>query len=623
MECFSVRKQPRRRRLFARSEGGDSCFAIALPLLCVFFVGGLPYGISALFPVLFSEGVFVEQCGAERAEQCQFDASPKKCCDTQVLTFTLLSSVAMLPSDALVALYGEFVDRRGPRKTFLVGMAFALSGLALLALNARIKLEALWYASFFCIGACGPGVFFSVLFLTEKHPTLQALIPSLASATNDASAISFFLFNVLYFDGHLSLTIISVVWCCISCVLGAATVFQLPSWGWLKRERQTRDADSGRCSDGGSGMPEGHIPAIERGASHPTFAIKDVSPWSSTSDDAPPIQPSPTPSRRSQAGVSTSSSLAEPLLGKLPPPPPEEEDQSSTVTPVPGTPVDPFSRALHARWAGTDASDSVHGGGAFAAAAVGATDGLNNSSPGGGQPSNGSEREVGGRAEIVPTSRSKTAPSTIISRAARSSRVVDQIYRKDTLLLIAMMSVANLKATWFIVSFSDRIQGLFASETAARLDTMFNVGFPIGSLVTSPLTTLLLRRQRHRPDIYMGLAWCAQVAFGACALIPTASAQAAAALLFGPTRTLLWSSHFHYLAQPRRYPRKLAGRTLGYANLLIALASDLPLYGLGWLVRRTVGTTIVVDAVLEAVLLCCAAFPLSLFWEQHRRESRT
>ena len=63
--------------------------------------------------------------------------------------------------------------------------------------------------------------------------------------------------------------------------------------------------------------------------------------------------------------------------------------------------------------------------------------------------------------------------------------------------------------------------------------------------------------------------------FSACTLLPVPAAQLAAAVLFGPTRTLLWSCYFHFLAQPARYSRRLSGRMLGYCNLVIALASGL------------------------------------------------
>ena len=112
--------------------------ALSLACLSVFVAGGLPYGISALFPVLFSEGVLaVQRCGVEAARVCAAVKRDTKCCDAQMLSYTLLSSAAMMPSDALVACYGEFVDRSGPRKTFVVGMACACTGLGLLALNMK------------------------------------------------------------------------------------------------------------------------------------------------------------------------------------------------------------------------------------------------------------------------------------------------------------------------------------------------------------------------------------------------------------------------------------------------------------------------------------------------------
>jgi hypothetical protein len=105
-----------------------------------------------------------------------------------------------------------------------------------------------------------------------------------------------------------------------------------------------------------------------------------------------------------------------------------------------------------------------------------------------------------------------------------------------------------------------------------------------------------------------------------CTLLPYVSARVAGALLFGPARTLLWSSYFHYLAQPRRYPRALAGRTLGYANLIIALTSDAPLYALNALVdyasagsgARRAKLYRAVHAAIQALLLGCTAFPIYL-----------
>ena len=49
-----------------------------------------------------------------------------------------------------VAAYGELVDRKGPRKTFLVGMVLACIGLGIICLNMQLHSEPLWYVCFWC-----------------------------------------------------------------------------------------------------------------------------------------------------------------------------------------------------------------------------------------------------------------------------------------------------------------------------------------------------------------------------------------------------------------------------------------------------------------------------------------
>ena len=145
--------------------------------------------------MLYKLGVLGEYCGAEAAAQCRADGRAWKCCDAQMLGFTLISTVALLPSDALVAAYGEAVDRVGPRRVFLFSSLLAWFGFAAVGVNASLNIDALWFVAFFSLGAAGPGIFFSVLFLAEKYPPMQHLVVSLAAATFDGSAIIFFLFS--------------------------------------------------------------------------------------------------------------------------------------------------------------------------------------------------------------------------------------------------------------------------------------------------------------------------------------------------------------------------------------------------------------------------------------------
>ena len=177
--------------------------------------------------------------------------------------------------------------------------------------------------------------------------------------------------------------------------------------------------------------------------------------------------------------------------------------------------------------------------------------------------------------------------------------------------------MANMKASYYIISLSDFSQAMFDEHTAQTVDLLFNVGFPLGALVMSPISSLMLRRFRRRPDIYMLIALCGVHVFGICTLLPHALPQMLGAVLFGPTRTMLWSSYFHFLSQPRRYPRALAGRTLGYANLLIAVASDVPPPLLKRWVERD---DWIVHGALQVALLGCLAFPYYLWRDRENRQ---
>ena len=156
------------------------------------------FGMSALYPVLYAEHVLSDYCKPGLQEACSAMRDGTKCCDAQMLQYTLMTSAALLPSDALVAVYGEFVDRVGPRKVYCVGQLFFSAGLLLLIFNSYwLRSNCLWFASFSFLGAAGPGVFFSILFLAEKHPHLGAVITALSAATCDSSAICFFFVQVV------------------------------------------------------------------------------------------------------------------------------------------------------------------------------------------------------------------------------------------------------------------------------------------------------------------------------------------------------------------------------------------------------------------------------------------
>lgn len=103
-------------------------------------------------------------------------------------------------------------------------------------------------------------------------------------------------------------------------------------------------------------------------------------------------------------------------------------------------------------------------------------------------------------------------------------------------------------------------------------------------------------------------------------------ARAAAALIFGPVRTLQWAAYFLFLEQPDRYPPDKLGRMIGYGNVVNALIGDAPPTGLkayvdspsAWpsseLVRYQV-----VHGALSIVLVACLYLPVYVFRDIRRR----
>ena len=641
-----------RRRLFESADDTGGRSALVVACLTIFVSGGLPYGISALFPVMFSEGILAAQrCGVEKARMCVAEQRSTKCCDAQMLSYTLISSTAMIPSDSLVAVYGELVDRKGPRFTFALGMLCACVGLAVLAANLLLHSEPLWFVAFALLGSSGPGIFFSILFLSETYPALQPLIAALCSATFDASAICFYIWNALYFRAGFSLGAIATTWLGVCTLCALATWRWLPTWRWLKAERlRAKSAELDRS----------RVPSIDTrqdsacsDCSTSSQSLLDRSSKSLLSDL------SNTGSSVIDAGLSSTRSLLEggvvtfgasgmeravdkvaPVGAGEPATPPRSvddnrnhvynhDDQHDGALIAPTPPITPNAhliRALqlsyHAGYDGTESESSVSGG----MLCVPPHDASASSRIAEAAPAAATGAVATDASPSRPPLSSTHHYASPTSPAVAAPRLVDQMLRIDTLLLLLTMSCANLKATYYIVSFSDELRSLFDEETAHRLDSLFNVAFPVGALLTSPIASRLLRRYRKQPHAYMFIALLGQHVFGFCTLLPYVAPQAIGALLFGPARTMLWGAYFHYLAEPRRYPRQLAGRTLGYSNLLLAVTSDAPLYAINLLVEtltadggapRRAELYRCVHLTMQALLLVCLTFPLHLYRTRH------
>jgi len=132
-----------------------------------------------------------------------------------------------------------------------------------------------------------------------------------------------------------------------------------------------------------------------------------------------------------------------------------------------------------------------------------------------------------------------------------------------------------------------------------------------------------MQKYGDQPHIYWSVVLCLGSAFGVLSLIQSASAQLAAALLFGPTRCLQWACYFQFLADDKRYPPDLTGRALGYNNVAIGLIADaMPslltylVASHGWGGSKEARYSVIKFACL-LLLSLSACFPLLLYRQRH------
>jgi hypothetical protein len=437
------------------------------------------------------------------------------------------------------------------------------------------------------------------------------------------------------------LSTIALTWLATALVAAAATYMQLPSWRWLQDERVRMERQ--QQQRGSSLLSEAEYSSLY--CSLPSSPARGLT----AAKQAPPPKPlsrspiaadgwaareAPVADVVARPGVAAGASAARPatLLGAEG----DEVERRPEHSPPPTPGSLSILKALHHRvCVDSAAADEETPEELHTQALVTALQVLRTGSH--------DERRLAAEAEaaaaLVPMavetspafshewqmvlSLNPVSPSRRASREDPLSRPTNrsmhrrllrsQMLRTDTLLLMMTMAFANLKATYYIVSFSEDARVLFPPEVAERLDVIFNVGFPMGSLISSPLTSLLLRRFRKRPDVYMMVAVVGVNVVGLLTLSSHPLPQTVAVMLFGPSRTLLWSCYFHFLAQPNRFARATKGRMLGYSNLIIAVMSDLPPYLLNWCVTRFNGLTLAtVHLLLQVALLGCLAFPVYL-----------
>lgn len=223
----------------APSSKARQWISVVMSGVAVFTMGGLCFGFDSIYPILYSGGAFLDYCPAEQAEQCAarpIETRQTKCCDDQLSAFVKLTSVSLFGADGVAVVYGELIDRAGPRWCMSIALVLAWLGLGLVSFNASLgaaQRDWMWNVAFPLIGNAGPGIFMSVLSFGEVYPHLGPTITPLAASMFDGSAFVFLLWKVLFQALHLPLSLIASFWLVLAVCLGCFT------WSLLLSRSQT------------------------------------------------------------------------------------------------------------------------------------------------------------------------------------------------------------------------------------------------------------------------------------------------------------------------------------------------------------------------------------------------
>ena len=89
-----------------RRSGGGKMFLSKIEDFVL--MGGVVFGLSSLYPLLYRQNYLEGLCAGEVEEGQCAERSLTKCCTSQLVRLSLVSSIAFFTVDAVAVLWGEF-----------------------------------------------------------------------------------------------------------------------------------------------------------------------------------------------------------------------------------------------------------------------------------------------------------------------------------------------------------------------------------------------------------------------------------------------------------------------------------------------------------------------------------
>ena len=239
-QSVSSPKSPRTPKSPKRGSGEPHKQLLAVVFaacLSTFAMGGVVFGISSLYPLLYSQGFYRTVCHESDAEEvcAEHEQYGRKCCEEQFVRFSLVASGTFFLVDAAAAPWGELADRMGGRLCLLIAALVSVGGFFMLGVGAFFEDDTMESWALMALGLAGPGAFNggyigSLELIGDAAPELKATLTSFSAAAFDGSALVFMIFqgasHLLRLSGTTSgrhwhgLALPSIVWSFLCAWLG-------------------------------------------------------------------------------------------------------------------------------------------------------------------------------------------------------------------------------------------------------------------------------------------------------------------------------------------------------------------------------------------------------------------
>lgn len=182
--------------------------------ILVLIQGGVVFGFSSLYEVLYREDVYASACNDRSS--CSHSEG---CCSEQRLRLTLMASCSLFAADGIMVLYGEMNDRFGPRSCLITGIVLGVLGFDLMAIGSS---NTMWFAALVLLGISGPGVFMGCMGFGMYMSDLEPTITAACAAMWDSSSVIFLLFALA--TRHVSVAAAAGSWSVFCFCVGSVTI---------------------------------------------------------------------------------------------------------------------------------------------------------------------------------------------------------------------------------------------------------------------------------------------------------------------------------------------------------------------------------------------------------------